>query len=147
MNSLYEELVERSMDHMPGYLHHFYVFYHYHDNDFISFRKLDLTSKTSNICNILSPLYHAYFQQIDLAAFKVVKLYLILEFFCGFYCWTPGHGQEGPMKEGLSFHLSVCPIDRLSFCVSVSFLKIGSFVFFWNLVRVGIQGSWFVNHK
>ena len=31
-----------------------------------------MTSKTSNICNILSPLCHAYFQQITLAVFKVV---------------------------------------------------------------------------
>ena len=42
--------------------------------------------------------------------FKVVKLCLIWDFLCGFSCWTSGHGQKGPMKEGLSLHLSVRPI-------------------------------------
>ena len=37
----------------------------------ISFTKL-----TSDICNILAPLYNTYFQQKALAVFKVVKLCL-----------------------------------------------------------------------
>ena len=126
LNSLYEALVERSIDHMLrlGICMIFMCVI-----IIISFRKLDLTSQTSNICNILSPLYHAYFQQIALAVFKVAKQCLIWDFFCGFFCWTPGHGQKSPMKEGLFFHLSVRPIVCLSSCLAVRFLGIGSFVF------------------
>ena len=84
-----------------------------------------------------------------IAVFKVVKLLLIWEFFCDFSCWTPRHGQKDPMKEGLSFRLSVHFIVGPSSCLSISFLRIGSFVlgFFLNLARAGIKRSWFVNHK
>ena len=108
----------------------------------ISFRKLDLTSQTSNICNILSPLYDAYFQQIALAVFKVVKQWLIWDFSCGFSCWTPGHGQKEPMKEGLSFRLSVRPIVCLSSRLAVSFLRISSFVF--SETYYGVRGPYLV---
>ena len=63
----------------------------------ISFKKLDLTSQTSNIWNILSPFYHVYLQQA-LAVFRFVKLSLIWDFFCGFSYWTTGYGKKGPMK-------------------------------------------------
>ena len=43
--------------------------------------------------------------------------------------WTPGLGRKGPMKQGLS----VRPSFRPSFRLSVSFLRIGSLVFFLNL--------------
>ena len=33
-----------------------------------------MTSQTSNVCNILAPFYHGYFQLIALVVFKVVKL-------------------------------------------------------------------------
>ena len=97
----------------------------------ISFRKLDLTSQTCNICNILSPLYHAYFQQIALAVFKFVTHCLIWDFFCRVSCWTPGHGQKerGSYERGAVLYLSVCPIVCLSSRLAVSFLRIGSFVF------------------
>ena len=126
MNSLYEAFVERSIGHMSrqGISIIFMCVI-----IIISFRKLDLTLQTSNICKILSPLYHGYFQQIALAVLKVVKQCFIWDFFCGFSCWTPGHGQISAMKEGLSFSLSlrliVSPYSR----PAVSFLRIGSFVF------------------
>ena len=67
----------------------------------ISFRKLDLIAQTSNICDILSPLYHAYFQQIALAVFKIVKLCLMWDFFCGFSCWTPRHQVKSLVLSGI----------------------------------------------
>ena len=93
------------------------------------FRKLDLTSQISNICNIISPLHHTYFQHIALAMFKVLKQCLIWDFFFDFSCWTPGHVQKGSMKEGLSFRLPICPIVCPSSRPAISFLRIGSFVF------------------
>ena len=109
-----------------GYFHHFHVL-----SLSFSFRKLDLTSQTCNICNILSPLYHAYFQQIALAVFKFVTHCLIWDFFCRVSCWTPGHGQKerGSYERGAVLYLSVCPIVCLYSRLAVSFLRIGSFVF------------------
>ena len=98
----------------------------------ISFRKLDLTSQTSNICNILSPLYHGYFQRIGLAMFKVVKQCLIWDFFCSFSCWTPRHGQKSPMRG--SVLLFVRPPYSLSIPPSgCEFSQNWIFCFFWNL--------------
>ena len=133
MNSLYETFVERSIDHMSrlGICIIFMCVI-----VIISFRKLDLTSQTSNICNILSPLYHSYFQQIALAVFKVVKQCLIWDFFCGFSCWTPGHGQnrEGSYERG-SVLPSVCPPYSLSVLPSgCRFSQNWLICFFWNLV-------------
>ena len=72
----------------------------------MSFRKLDLTSQTSNMCNILSPLYHAYFQPIDLAMFKVVKLCLIWDFL--FLLLDTRTWPDGSY-EGGSIRAPVCP--------------------------------------
>ena len=104
MNSLYETLVDRSIDNMSRCQGICIIFICV--TIIISFRKLDLNSQTSNICNFLSPLYHAYFQQIALAVFKIVKQCLTWDFFCGFSCWTPRHGQKGPMKKGLKKMMS-----------------------------------------
>ena len=50
---------------------------------------------------------------------KAVKQCLIWDLFCDFPCWTPWHGQKGPIKKGLSFCLSVHPYlvicDRAGF--------------------------------
>ena len=93
----------------------------------ISFRKLYLTSQTSNMCNILFPLYHAYFQQMTLQCLKQSRyVWSETSFVVSLVGW---HGQKGPIKEGLSFHLSVGPIVCPSSRLSVSFLRIGSFFF------------------
>ena len=98
----------------------------------ISFRKLDLTSQTSNVCNILCPLYHGYFQRIGLAMFKVIKQCLIWDFFCSFSCWTPRHGQKSPMRG--SVLLFVRPPYSLSILPSgCEFSQNWLFCFFWNL--------------
>ena len=92
LNSLYEALVDRSIDHRV-----FASFLRVLSLSSV-FKSEDLTSQSSNICNIKSPLYHAYFQEIALTVFKVVKLCLTWDFFCGFFCWTPRHGQTCPKK-------------------------------------------------
>ena len=43
--------------------------------------------------------------------------------------WTPSLDWKGPIKDGPSFCLSVLQSIRPSFCLSVSFLRIGSLVF------------------
>ena len=71
----------------------------------------DLTSQTSNICSILSTLYHPYFRQVALAVFSyqaVFDLSLLLWFLLLDTWKWPEH--KVPRKEGLSFHLSVFPI-------------------------------------
>ena len=67
---------------------------------------------------------------------------LRLYFFCSFSCWIPGHDQKGPVKQGLPFCLSVCPIVCSSSCLSVSFPRIGSFVF--SDTQFGVRGPYLV---
>ena len=67
---------------------------------------------------------------------------LKLYFFCGFSFWIPGHDQKGPMKEGLPFCLSICPIVCPSSCLSVSFPRIGSLVF--SDTWYGVRGPYLV---
>ena len=74
--------------------------------------------------------------------FKVVKEYLIWDFFSRFSCWTPGHGQKGPIKEGRSFCLTVHPIICLSSHLVVRFLRIGSFAF--SETYYGVRGPYLV---
>ena len=44
--------------------------------------------------------------------------------------WSPGLGRKGPIKWVCPFFR---PSFRPSFCLSISFLEIGSLVFLWNL--------------
>ena len=46
-----------------------------------------------------------------------------------YYYQTPGLGQKGPIKQGPSFRPSVHSSVHPSFCLSVSFLRIGPLVF------------------
>ena len=90
-----------------------------------------MTSQTSNICNILSPLYHAYFKHIALAVFKIVKeamfylgliLWLLL---WDAWTWPEGSYEIGSVLPSIRLPI-VCP----SFSLPVSFLGIDSLVFF-----------------
>ena len=63
---------------------------------------------TSNMCSILSPIYHACFQQIAVAVFKFVKLCLIWYFFYGLPCWNPSaKWAEGSNRIRPSVRLSL----------------------------------------
>lgn len=63
---------------------------------------------TSNMCSILSPIYHACFQQIAVAVFKFVKLFLIWYFFYGLPCWNPSaKWAEGSNRIRPSVRLSL----------------------------------------
>ena len=89
-----------------------------------------MTSQTSNICNILSPLYHAYFKHIALAVFKIVKEAMFdLGLILWLLLWDAWTWPEGSYEIGSvlpSIHLPiVCP----SFPLPVSFLGIDSLIF------------------
>ena len=53
--------------------------------------------------------------------------------------WTPGIGGKGPIKQ---VRPSVHPSVRPSFCLSVSFLRIGSLVFYET--QHGVRGPYIV---
>ena len=96
----------------------------------------DRTSQTSNICNVLSTLYHPYFRQVALAVFSyqaVFDLSLLLWFLLLDTWEWPEH--KVPRKEGLSFHLSVFPIVCPSILPSIQkYSQNLPIWFFWNLV-------------
>ena len=96
----------------------------------------DLTSQTSNICNILSSLYHAYLWPVALAVCSCQAMFglrLFLWFLLlGTWRWPK---QKVSMKEGPPFHLSVFPIVCPSILLSIhKFSQNWLIWFFWNLV-------------
>ena len=90
-----------------------------------------MTLQTSNICNILSPLHHAYFKHIALAVFKPIKEAMFdLGLILWLLLWDAWTWPEGSYEIG-SVLPSIClPIVCPSFSLPVSFLGIDSLVFF-----------------
>ena len=66
-----------------------------------------MTSQTSNVCNILAPFYHGYFQLIALAVFKVVKLMFDLRLLSWFILLDTQTWQEVSYERGSVLLLSI----------------------------------------
>ena len=89
-----------------------------------------MTLQTSNICNILSPLHHAYLKHIALAVFKPINEAMFdLGLILWLLLWDASTWPEGSYEIGSVLPSIRLPIVCPSFPLPVSFLGIDSLIF------------------